>query len=250
MLDVQELIRRVATGRGEDPALALATAKVESGFRVDARGDPLPDPRAIGGYCSYGLFQENICGGAGTGFALADLFDPEGATSRFEDRVQRVRATGLVGSPGTIAAAAQRPADAYGYAQRVDELYGAYASGSGTPNSGTAPTVEDACAAIDPGTMTRIRQWLERNAAYGANDPAGTAARLRAAFPGVPTACLQQVTYGKARDAGGPVLPGFPTAAELGAAAADVGGTLLLNGAIVGAVLLLGYMGLRQVVDG
>lgn len=246
MLDVADLIRRVATGRGEDPALALATARVESGFRVDARGDPIPDERAIGGYCSFGLFQENVCGGAGTGYAVADLFDPEGATSRFEDRVQRVRSTGIVGSPGAIAAAAQRPADPFGYAAKVDALYGAYASSSSSPTSGTAPAGgTDACANVDAGTRARIRTTLGA-IVRGGGRGADAAAQLERAYPGVPAACLQSIAYGAAADAAGPILPGFPTADQIGTAAADVAGGVLVNGAILGAVLLLGYVGVQK----
>lgn len=52
----------------------LSTIDAESGGRVDAEGDR----RKSDGYmCSHGLFQMNQCGGAGTGYTVQQLRDPD-----------------------------------------------------------------------------------------------------------------------------------------------------------------------------
>ncbi len=116
MVDVQDLLRQQSLALGADPALVLAVAKQESGFNPSAVGD---------NGCSYGIFQENICGGAGetylrAGGTIADLKDPASSLARFVDRIRRVLDSGFTGTPGEIAAAAPRPYDPSGYARSVN----------------------------------------------------------------------------------------------------------------------------------
>lgn len=111
------VIAQYASAAGGDPVLAVATAREESGFNPHAVGDQ--------GH-SVGLFQENDQG-AGAGMTVTQREDVPGSVQRFVDRVRRVLASGFTGTPGQIAAAAQRPADPVGYAHAVDVLYGQYA---------------------------------------------------------------------------------------------------------------------------
>lgn len=138
MIDVA-VISNLASQFGVDPALAIATAKQESGF----------DPKAIGdGGHSIGLYQENDFG-AGAGMTFAQRADPVGSVQRFAQRVKDVIASGFTGTPGQIAAAAQRPLDSVGYAASVDSLYGQYATGvtggQGTAGGGSTTSSGDHC---------------------------------------------------------------------------------------------------------
>lgn len=114
----QQLIVGLAGRRGEDPALALATGTQESGLRHDAVGD---------NGCSIGTFQSNRCGGAGVGYSVAELMDPERNAEHFFDRVSRARRSCIGCTPGEIAYAAQRPADRAGYIAKVNALYRQFA---------------------------------------------------------------------------------------------------------------------------
>lgn len=143
MIDWQQQISDTAVALGADPALVLATAKIESGFNPSAVGD---------NGCSYGVFQENICGGAGTGKPIAQLQDVPSSIARYIDRVRRVVAAGFSGSPGEIAAAAQRPADPVGYARKVDALYPAFATPTGGVGGRTPPSTGGGTARIIPGS--------------------------------------------------------------------------------------------------
>ncbi len=72
-------VRDLALDLRLDPARSLAVALVETAGTLDpaTRGDRRPgDPRAIDGFCSYGLFQLNVCGGEGAGLTASDLVDP------------------------------------------------------------------------------------------------------------------------------------------------------------------------------
>lgn len=110
--DVRSVISSTATASGIDPLLALAVVEMESGF----------DPYAVGDSGnSHGLFQENVYG---RGAGRAPDYDPTRQTQRFAADVRRLLASGFRGTPGEIAAAAQRPADPAGYARKVDAIYG------------------------------------------------------------------------------------------------------------------------------
>lgn len=145
MIDVQDLIRRVSREEGIDPALALATARQESGFRPDAVGDA---------GCSFGLYQANRCGGAGTGIAVDQLVDPEWNARQFAGRIRGQLAAGFQGSPGELAAAAQRPYDARAYADAVNALYRQYVADApaAAAASSTAGDIGSAIAAA-PGKL-------------------------------------------------------------------------------------------------
>jgi hypothetical protein len=109
--DVRATIRASAQSSGIDPLLALATAQVESGFNQYAVGDNGE---------SHGVMQENV---HGRGAGRAPDYSVAGQTQRFAADVRRLLATGFTGTPGQIAAAAQRPANAARYAQLVDAAY-------------------------------------------------------------------------------------------------------------------------------
>jgi hypothetical protein len=125
----QTQIRVSAIAYGIDPFLAVAVAWVESKFYWAAQGDARSDTRARGGYCSFGLYQENICGGSGQTYfqnnpnATWDQFlNPEGQIKRFADRIKLVPNQSSK-TPGQIAAEAQRPKDPTEYASLVDSIY-------------------------------------------------------------------------------------------------------------------------------
>lgn len=80
--DVYATILWAADRQGVPRALMLAVAGFESGFNPWARGDQCA---AVGlcdwgghdqeGYCSFGLFQFNRCGGAGANHPIESLLD-------------------------------------------------------------------------------------------------------------------------------------------------------------------------------
>lgn len=255
----RDVIRREAIAQGFDPNVAIAVATVEAPSYLDT-GDT---SKAVGDAgTSFGPFQEHVGGGAGdaviaAGGTVADLFDSQSATDRFIDRYRRAQATLGTATPGDIAAAAQRPADPEGYAAKVNALLGlgspaaaagsdiaSRSSGDIARSSTTATAVAgDACTGVDAGKVARVRAWLDRNAAYGAQDPALTAARLRSAFPDIPVACLQQIAYGKAGDYSGG--PGDPLASAV--TNLQHGATQLVTAlAILGLAGLLIYAGARK----
>lgn len=117
MIDISQIIAATARewggGLNVDPvALALATAKEESGFNAFAVGDQ--------GH-SVGPFQENDQG-AGYGLTDAQRSDPIEATKRFLRRAFRAQVGGAR-TPGEISALAQRPANPDAFASVVDQLY-------------------------------------------------------------------------------------------------------------------------------
>jgi len=72
-------IASMAPALGLDPAMELAVALVETGGTLDpgTSGDrSSTDGRAVGGYCSFGLFQLNRCGGQGAEYTAGELVDP------------------------------------------------------------------------------------------------------------------------------------------------------------------------------
>ena len=113
--DVEGTIRRIAQERGfSDPDLLVATARQESGL----------NPRAIGDSGnSRGIFQENVRG-RGANLAPEQSFDPVASTNRAIDEFTAIRQRFPDADRGTWAARAQRPADAAGYAQKVNALLG------------------------------------------------------------------------------------------------------------------------------
>ena len=91
-----------------DRAIALATALVESGGRLDAVGDHGQ---------SFGPYQE-YTGGRGAGIAPAQRQDPVGSTQRFLRELAQYRSRGFSG--GELAYRTQRPADHAGYVQKIN----------------------------------------------------------------------------------------------------------------------------------
>ena len=234
MLDIAELIRATALRSGLDPDVAVAVARQESGLNPRAAGDPLPDHRAHDGMCSFGLFQENICGGAGEthlqrGGTLDDLFDPVGATVRFAERFKTAAQHFVGESPGRIAAEAQRPYDPHGYAASVDAMLSTGARGQQpgeAPVRPAAPSSEPAPPIVDGG---KVRTCVRR-------DP-----RTRE--------CIEwkQVDVGGA--VGGAVAAiTDPVAREI-AKVTEGAKAFGVAVVVIGAAAVLGYLGLRKTLD-
>lgn len=196
-----KVIADLARSGGGDPVLAVAVAKEESGFNPNAIGDQ--------GH-SIGLFQENDQG-AGAGMTVEQREDVAGSVSRFLDRVRQVLASGFTGSPGQIAAAAQRPADPYGYARAVDYLYGQYEHQTYI-GGGASPVT------MDQG----------RPGSGGAAIP-GSGPTLTAAGRGP-------------LDVGGAI-------SDIGDRIAAGAKQIVIAGAILGVVAMLGFSGVRKTLD-
>ena len=223
MIDVEEVIRSTARTAAIDPDVALAVARQESGLNPRARGDRrgtygigANDPRAVDDFCSFGLFQENVCGGAGEthlqrGGKFSDLFDPIGSTMRFAERYRTAAASFVGASPGRIAAAAQRPYDQEGYARSVDAML------SG-PRTEPEPPIDP----LDPGA----------NAA-GGTTVIGTPGGIMKTTPSP-----QFVLPNPLDRVGAEIEKARQGAAQFAIAAG-----------VIGVALALGYMGLRKTIS-
>ena len=104
--------------------ISLATAQQESGF----------NPYAVSPHqTSYGVFQDNIAGGEGTGYTPQQLFNPQTSAQISISQIASVLKANPNYSPGQVAAAAQRPANPSAYAAAVNSNYGYYANGQNPP---------------------------------------------------------------------------------------------------------------------
>lgn len=104
----------VARKIGVDPVAAVAMMLVESGGNAHAVGD---------GGTSFGLFQLHEGGMlTAAGLSRDEAFDPATNAKVSLTSLAHQYAIGPRRSAGTIAAASQRPADAAGYARRVDGM--------------------------------------------------------------------------------------------------------------------------------
>lgn len=122
-----EIIIATAQRLGVDPILALASAKVESGFNPKAVGD---------NGTSFGLYQLHEGGELGN-LTPQQAFDPSTNAAVALQQFKNVqRSYPNVTDPGQIAALAQRPADPQGYAAKVDQAYSALQQQKKSSNSG------------------------------------------------------------------------------------------------------------------
>jgi hypothetical protein len=119
--NIISIITSVAQSLGIDPAIALATASLESRFNPNAIGDS--------GH-SVGLFQLHDQG-EGAGMSVAQREDPTVNAQIALTEFARVRANNpsVVNNPGLWAALAQRPGDPTDYAAKVNQIYGDIKSG-------------------------------------------------------------------------------------------------------------------------
>ena len=157
---IASTIAGVAKGFGVDPFLAIADAQQESGLNPRAKGD-----YENGSPTSFGAFQLHRGGELGA-LTPEQAYDPttnaKVALSRFADVQQMspdkvlslfsrsARASNpnithdqimaLHGTPGEIAAVAQRPADEYNYALAVNSKYKALVGGFARSASPAAPS--------------------------------------------------------------------------------------------------------------
>jgi hypothetical protein len=131
MSDVATIIEQIAQADGVDPRLALATAQQESGL----------DPTDVGDQgTSFGLYQLHQGGELGN-LSEAQAFDPATNASKAIGVIAQAQAADPTGTPGQIAANAQRPANPASYAAAVNAIY---ASDSFMPNvPASTQAVED-----------------------------------------------------------------------------------------------------------
>lgn len=142
--------------RPGDRAIALATALVESGGRLDAVGDNGQ---------SFGPYQE-YTGGRGAGLTPAQRSDPVASTQRFLRELGTYRAQGLKG--GELAYATQRPADRAGYIRKINAAL---------------PVAKDLLNRLGPGGVPGGP--LPAGAAPGLRAPAGRGATSPASAAGL-----------------------------------------------------------------
>jgi soluble lytic murein transglycosylase-like protein len=129
--NITQIISQIATSLGIDPAIALATAYVESKWNPNAIGD--------NGH-SVGLFQLHDQG-EGAGMSVSQRSDPILNAQIALTQFARVRQQnpGIVNNPGLWAALAQRPADRADYANAVNGYFGQIKSGQMPAADYTAP---------------------------------------------------------------------------------------------------------------
>jgi hypothetical protein len=129
--NVVNAVISVAQSLGVDPNLALATMMVESGG----------NPRAVGdGGTSFGLFQLHQGGELGS-LTPQQAMDPATNARVSLSIFANVMSAHPNINPGTLAALAQRPADAQGYANKVNQVLGGQggvvpSTGGGVPDPG------------------------------------------------------------------------------------------------------------------
>jgi murein DD-endopeptidase MepM/ murein hydrolase activator NlpD len=128
--------------------LALALIQQESQFNPKAVGDD---------GCSVGVAQLNTCAGEGVGVPAYLLQDPYSNAKISFARVKQVMNANPGMDWGTVAAMAQRPADASGYAKSVNSYIDQIQTGQGTMGWGLS--------AIRTGDPT-----FQGNVVYGANN--------------------------------------------------------------------------------
>lgn len=117
MLSVERVILQVSDVKGVEPYLALATATAESNLDPHAKGDYVN-----GQPTSFGLYQLHRGGELGN-LTPEQAYDPRTNAEVALTEIARVAHLHPHWSPGTIAAAAQRPLHQAAYAARVDRIY-------------------------------------------------------------------------------------------------------------------------------
>lgn len=166
-----EIIIATAQRLGVDPILALASAKVESGF----------NPKAVGDYgTSFGLYQLHEGGELGN-LTPQQAFDPSTNAAVALQQFKNVqRSYPNVTDPGQIAALAQRPEDPQGYAVKVDQAYASLQQKKS--NGGLLGAVGDALQ-IEGGPAAGIGEGIKAGqSAAGAIDSAAGAIDSAAGF--------------------------------------------------------------------
>lgn len=115
---IAQQILAQARRTGADPYTMLATAVVESGLNPQAVGD---------NGTSYGLYQMHVGGAGGRSHDEARRYLNPSAS--IENRARAFRG----GAGGEWAASVQRPADAAGYARKVNAVIAQLRKGGGLP---------------------------------------------------------------------------------------------------------------------
>ena len=139
---IKEIIAEVARQVGISPATAIATASVETGGSFN--------PNAIANTpneYSVGLFQENMKGGEGTGYTVAQLENPILNSQIALSHMAAVQQANPNLNPGQLAAAAQRPAHPNSYANEVNAIYNQITGISSTSTTATATNTSSATSA-------------------------------------------------------------------------------------------------------
>jgi hypothetical protein len=155
---IRGTIYSTAQQEGIDPYLALATVENEGGFY----DDPNEYYNRVGDQGqSYGPYQEHVLG---RGAQAPRDVDPVRQTQRFAADVRRLLESGFQGSPGQLIAAAQRPYDPIGAAQKYQASYDRYSTGGPSDFSyPSAPSGEeaegfDSGPRLTPEQIARLRQ--------------------------------------------------------------------------------------------
>lgn len=154
---IQQMILEQARRTGADPLTLLATAIVESNLNPNAVGD---------GGTSYGLYQMHVGGAGGATQASARRYlDPLAA---IENRARAFRG----GAGGAFAASVQRPADAAGYAKKVDAVIAQLRAGKLPGGSGymNAPVAGNAASGTSNGASGGGSKAAAISLIFG-NDP-------------------------------------------------------------------------------
>lgn len=152
---ILNLIAEIGAQEGLTPAQIAAmqaTAKVESGFDPNIRGD---------NGTSYGLFQHHVGGAGGTTHASAQRYlNPRVSITERAREFKRLNIRG-----GRGAAALQRPADPKGYAVKVDNALrqlGAGSLGQSSTSQSTSPAKSGtAGAGGTPSTSSFGKSYLK-----------------------------------------------------------------------------------------
>lgn len=160
---VAATIVAVAQQHGVDPRLALADAEQESGLNPSAVGDQ---------GTSFGLYQLHEGGELGA-LTPQQAFDPATNAGVALGVMGTVASTHPGADPGTIAALAERPANAGAYAASVDRIYnnpnffptvGAAGSNGSAPS--TTPAATPSTAATTVGLLTNPVGTVKKAAGY------------------------------------------------------------------------------------
>ena len=145
-MTVQEAITQAANEYGVPVNLALATAQVESGLNPNAVGD---------NGTSFGLFQLHRGGELGS-MSPQQAFDPLTNARRALSEFANVKKYNPNVSGGQWAALAQRPADAVGYAAKVNAALSALGGSIG----GATSNVTSGAAAIPTNGISWLTSTL------------------------------------------------------------------------------------------
>lgn len=152
------IITQVANQHGLPPAIALAAAQLESGFNPYAVGD---------NGSSFGIFQLHRGGELGS-HSSDWAYNPTNNANTAISVMASVYHSHPNWTPGQIAAAAQRPADAAGYAAKVNSYYPTYSGGKAVAGGSTTYTASDSALTSEHAQSLSAQDFADQYGfAYG-----------------------------------------------------------------------------------